>query len=396
VPLVANTTYVASYFTPSGHYAANGGFFTSGGADAPPLHALANGVDGPNGVYGYGTSRLFPTSSFNGGNYWVDAIYLPTTTYTITGTLTGTGAAGATVTLTGASTATVKADSAGNFSFNGLANGTYTVTPTASGAAFSPASQSVTIKNAHALGLSFGGTVATFALGGTISGAGGSGATLSLSGAATAATTASSAGQYSFPGLSNGSYSVTASNTGYLMSPSSQAVTINGANGTANFTAAAIYTMSGTISGAGGNAATVKLTGAKTASATASSTGQFSFPGLLNGSYTVTPSKTGYLMSPTSQPVTVNGANATANFAAVAVYTVSGTISGAGGPGATVKLSGAATATVTANSAGRYSFVGLVNGTYTITPSNGLHVFLPSKQTVTVSGANQAANFSSI
>jgi hypothetical protein len=396
VPVVANTTYVAAYFTPSGHYAADSGFFTSTGVDAPPLHALANGVDGQNGVYGYGASSLFPTSSFNAGNYWVDAIYLPATTYTIAGTLTGTGAAGATVTLSGASSATVKADSSGKFSFNGLANGTYTVTPSASGATFSPASQSVTINNAHALGLSFSSSVATFSLGGTISGAGGAGATVSLSGAATATTTANSTGQYSFAGLSNGTYTVTTSNTGYQISPASQTVTINGANATANFTSVAVYTISGTISGAGGNAATVKLTGAKTASVTASSTGQYSFPGLVNGSYTVTPSKTGYVMSPASQAVTVSGGNVTANFTAIPVYTVSGTISGGGGPGATVKLTGAKTATVTANGSGKYSFTGLPNGTYTITPSNGLHVFTPTQQTVTVNGANLTANFSSL
>jgi hypothetical protein len=289
----------------------------------------------------------------------------------------------------------VKSDSAGQFSFNGLANGTYTVTPTASGGAFSPASQSVTINNAHALGLSFSGSVASFALGGTVSGTGGSGATVSMSGAATATTTASSVGQYSFPGLNNGSYTVAASHTGYQITPASRAVTINGANGTANFTAVAVYTLSGTISGAGGNAATVKLTGAKAATVTASSTGVYSFPGLVNGSYTVTPSKTGYVMSPTSQAVTVSGANATANFTAIPVYTVSGTISGAGGPGATLKLTGAKTTTVAANGTGKYSFAGLPNGTYTITPSNGLHVFVPLQQTVTVNGANLTANFSS-
>jgi hypothetical protein len=88
VPVIADTTYVASYFTPSGLYATDSGNFKSGSVDAPPLPALGNGVDGQNGVYSYGSSRLFPTSSFGAGNYWVDAIYLPTTTYTIAGTRT--------------------------------------------------------------------------------------------------------------------------------------------------------------------------------------------------------------------------------------------------------------------------------------------------------------------
>ena len=38
-----------------------------GGADYQSLHALADGVDGGNGVYRYGTGGGFPTSTFNGG-----------------------------------------------------------------------------------------------------------------------------------------------------------------------------------------------------------------------------------------------------------------------------------------------------------------------------------------
>ena len=49
-PIEADTTYVASYHTTSGHYA-TGTSFASAGDDNPPLHALQDGVDGPNGVY---------------------------------------------------------------------------------------------------------------------------------------------------------------------------------------------------------------------------------------------------------------------------------------------------------------------------------------------------------
>jgi LmbE family N-acetylglucosaminyl deacetylase len=56
----------------------------------------------------------------------------------------------------------------------------------------------------------------------------------------------------------------------------------------------------GTISGAGGNGATVKLSGAATATTTASSTGGFDFENLANGTYTVTPSLTGYTFTPAS------------------------------------------------------------------------------------------------
>ena len=51
VAVSANTTYVASYHTTTGHYAATAGYFLVG-LDSPPLHALSNGTS-PNGVYQY-------------------------------------------------------------------------------------------------------------------------------------------------------------------------------------------------------------------------------------------------------------------------------------------------------------------------------------------------------
>src|SRR5206468_1700574 len=75
ISVAANTTYVVSYFDPNGHYSSSGAFFASTGVDNPPLHALGNGVDGPNGLYQYGSVSAFPTSSFNSGNYWVDVVF---------------------------------------------------------------------------------------------------------------------------------------------------------------------------------------------------------------------------------------------------------------------------------------------------------------------------------
>src|SRR5581483_4742029 len=76
VAITANTTYVASYFAPSGHYSATLGYFSTSG-DAPPLHFLKDGVDGANGVYSYSPSTTFPTSTFDSTNYWVDVVYVP-------------------------------------------------------------------------------------------------------------------------------------------------------------------------------------------------------------------------------------------------------------------------------------------------------------------------------
>ena len=77
VPIAANTVYIASYFAPTGHYSADSNYFAKAGVDRPPLHALANGVSGPNGVYLYSGSGGFPTSSYQSTNYWVDIEYAP-------------------------------------------------------------------------------------------------------------------------------------------------------------------------------------------------------------------------------------------------------------------------------------------------------------------------------
>jgi uncharacterized repeat protein (TIGR02543 family) len=76
IPITANTTYIASYHAPAG-YAATTNFFATG-LDNPPLYALANGVDGSNGVYKYGPSGSFPTDTFQTSNYWVDVVFATT------------------------------------------------------------------------------------------------------------------------------------------------------------------------------------------------------------------------------------------------------------------------------------------------------------------------------
>src|SRR6266700_2327574 len=158
------------------------------------------------------------------------------------------------------------------------------------------------------------------------------------------------------------------------------------------------FSLSGTINpAAAGNGATVALSGAASATSTADNSGNYTFAGLPNGSYMVTPKHTGYAFTPGNQNTTVNGANVSGvNFTATSqTFTISGTITPvAGASGATVTLSGAANTATTANSSGVYTLTGLVSGAYTITPSNAGYTFAPPSQSVTVSGANvSGANF---
>ncbi|MFD0726511.1 S8 family serine peptidase [Lysobacter brunescens] len=90
----------------------------------------------------------------------------PPVTYTVSGTVTtGTGAAlsGVTISAGGVSATT---SSTGAYTLSGLANATYTLTPSLSGYSFTPASRSVTVSGANVIGQNFTGTAASS--GGTV------------------------------------------------------------------------------------------------------------------------------------------------------------------------------------------------------------------------------------
>ncbi|SCB08532.1 VCBS repeat-containing protein [Bradyrhizobium shewense] len=69
VSITAGTTYVASFHS-NGRYTATSNYFATAHSNGP-LTAPASG----NGVYTYGNGNLFPTSTFNATNYWVDVLF---------------------------------------------------------------------------------------------------------------------------------------------------------------------------------------------------------------------------------------------------------------------------------------------------------------------------------
>jgi hypothetical protein len=167
-------------------------------------------------------------------------------TFSLSGTINpNTGGSGSTVSLSGPTAATTTANSAGSYTFTGLANGAYTVTPSHTGFTFTPITQSAAVNGSSISGLDFTAKAVVgpaFSISGTLTpAAGGGGAAVILSGASAATTTASGSGAYNFSGLPPGTYAVTASNPGYTFSPASRNLTIGSANiSNVNFSAEAV------------------------------------------------------------------------------------------------------------------------------------------------------------
>jgi Domain of unknown function (DUF4082)/Fibronectin type III domain/Bacterial Ig domain len=87
IAISANTTYVAAYLAPNGHYSDTPSAFATVGVSNPPLSALANSLT-PDGVYSYTSTSIFPTNSFGATNYWVDLDFEPTPVSTPPGQVT--------------------------------------------------------------------------------------------------------------------------------------------------------------------------------------------------------------------------------------------------------------------------------------------------------------------
>jgi len=141
----------------------------------------------------------------------------------------------------------------------------------------------------------------------------------------------------------------------------------------------------------------VILSGAGAGSTSTDSNGNFSFNNLVGGdTYTVTPTLNSDAFSPPSLTFANLNTNETANFAAIAAYSISGNIALTGvGPlsGVVVMLSGKVCSSARTDAFGNYSFNALATGNYTVTPSLMGYSFSTFNQVFNNLNSNQAANF---
>jgi Domain of unknown function (DUF4082) len=323
VSILANTTYVVSYLAPNGNYAYNGSYSWSG-LNATPLHVASSSP----GVYAYGSGSSFPQGTNNGGNYWVDPVFIANSTTQpppVTSTSSSfwtTAAVPSTPDFAGDSSAVTlglkfTSDIAGSVTgvrfYKGSGNtGTHVATLWSStGSKLAE----VTVSGETASGwqqANFSAPVSILA-----------GTTYVVSYLAPNGNYAYN-GSYSWSALTAAPLHVASTSPGVYAYGSSSSFP-QGANNGGNYWVDPVfssvsapptpvtYSISGTVTGV---VATLTVSGAAAQSATTGSNGTYMFTGLANGSYVVAPSKAGYTFSPSTAAVVINGASVTGvNFA---------------------------------------------------------------------------------
>ncbi len=275
----------ASKFDTSVVYNADGSAF-SPLIDGSPYALIVSVGDNNRNVASY--VEIFTASNSSGNS--------------ISGTVSGDVASGVTVTLSGPGNLTTTTDGSGNYSFTGLIPGLYTVTPSLAGYTFSSTSSTVPITSSDYSGVNFTASTAagaTYGISGRVTsgGVGLADVEVLLSGAAAGSLYTDGNGDYSFSVLTNGTYTITPSKTGYAFSPGSATKTISGASTTANFSVAIpgsqhFQSVSGTVSYGGVKTGRVYIevlnNGQKTSIGTSiAAPGAFTIRGVSPGTYTV-------------------------------------------------------------------------------------------------------------
>ncbi|NLO92481.1 MAG: hypothetical protein GX410_10900 [Elusimicrobia bacterium] len=159
------------------------------------------------------------------------------------------------------------------------------------------------------------------------------------------------------------------------------------------------YTVSGIVTKDGSRfqGVTITVSGGASATAVSDALGDYSFSLASGLSYTLTPSKSGYVFTPVSYSTdTLSGNWSGSDFTASAVsYLVSGTITSGGAPlsGIRVKVLGGPMpqpAPAVTDSNGRYS-LSMLPGTYDIGPDSS-YMMSPARRTVTVVSGDLSGN----
>ena len=196
-------------------------------------------------------------------------------------------------------------DIAGNYNLSGLPTGVYTVSISNTDYSFIPASRSVTLL-LDATNVVFTGTLKTYTVSGLVADKNRSpisGVTVS---AGSVFTTTDTGGNYALKGLPPGVYTVTASHSNYIFSPTSRTITLPPDTTNVGFTGTQTYMISGLVMDETSNpVAGVTISGGAGHITSTNTSGNYTLSGLIGGTYTITASQSGYAFTPANRLVLV-------------------------------------------------------------------------------------------
>jgi len=222
----------------------------------------------------------------------------PPATHSISGSVSGDVRQGITISAGGKSATT---DANGNYTISGLADGNYTVTPTLAGYTFNPATANAAVSGADLTGVNFT-SASTAPQHYTLTVSNGTGGGQYSQGNTVYISATVPAGQVFNVWIGDTQYIANANNASTTLTMPAKNITI-----TATFKQALpnTYSISGRVSGAVSEGVTVAVDAAH--SAITDANGNYTISGLFNGNYTITPTITGYIFTPATTSITVNG-----------------------------------------------------------------------------------------
>lgn len=282
-------------------------------------------------------------------------------------------------------------DSLGHYTLTQVAAGTPTLSASAFDYAFTRSFAAPLTVAGSMTGLDFLATAAPgYSITGKVTngGVGLAGVTVST-GLKTAVTDAS--GTYTLTTVPNGRYTLTATLAGWQFQGSSSLVEVYGGNvANANFYAVGNY-LSGSIPGTV-TATPVVTDGLRTATVS-NYNGQWNWylSGVPDGTWNLVATATGFALQPSNftNPVVLSGVgrnNLNFGLDTSGGQAVSGTVKTGTTPLPGVQVTDG-TRTVTTDSAGHYTLLGVPAGTYTLTPSGGSYTYTPATRSITVAAA---------
>jgi Carboxypeptidase regulatory-like domain len=310
------------------------------------------------------------------------------------------------VRLSGKKSATLMTDTDGNYRFEGLASGDYTVTPVEERLNFEPASRDLRnlTRNQQA---DFRAAPKLYKISGQIRGPAGAlpSVRIRLEGATSATTSTDGNGNYSFERLPAGDYTVTPTNDKMSFAPRSRVINKLERDERADFSATEtpqLHSISGQVRTPDAKLPAVfeiRLSGAKSSTTMTDAGGNYRFVNLPSGDYTVTAVNARMTFDPPRRDFHNLSRDERADFSVRSVpmfFKISGRVKSLLGrpPQVRLRLTGTTSATTTTDANGAYSFEGLpAGGRYTIAADSPDATLIPPARTVAALNKDEQVNF---